>query len=666
MRIFDEIVLNMKYIYTLLLALIVSPVFAQIQLDKNDLPKLLTPYHLFEGYGDNLDEWSDSFDLGASGADASYDFRYVDSLLLDSVTLFFRSPNDFFGFGNAHPSSNMAVRTESETQTYRPPLSFDSTDYPAPGDSAKRTYYSSYSSSLQRHINDTAILINDGNQSFYDFRMVESFDLDTSIHTDFEDPSAGRWSGQFPNARVSAIRELETDTNGDTLVAIHHFYHVDQNGHFRMNGVGIKLDEGVLSQSGHTGNYQYKNARVREPLLSHISNLELGESGMDSAVWRAQASSGFTELRHFDLTIQSYRVSDIGTLYMPDDSFQVSVMQRMEMHFSFDSIFIFGTLASVELDTNRSYYVSFYTKGNPEPVLELETGAHFYSINSMSTLDNRSSTGFTSLRTDTVQRMYAFFNKTDSTVAMTGISAILDEGALGNGNPTGRLDTLHAPFNGQQLIMSTNYGDGFSNYDSTDWSVTFEINNPQGEFKVDHREQTYRTINYDGYGTLYLSSDTVQVLKMKVTDSIVESNTMFFNGVEMDEEVDTFTEYYVEYYAKMAGFSLVKVVTDAQFETIYSLEFMEAPDKPIGKEELKPEAYAIYPNPSTGLFRVALGTTRAQISVYDINGRLVQNESGANGDYLLDLSNAPKGLYIVTIKPQQQDKTARTYRLIKQ
>lgn len=59
----------------------------------------------------------------------------------------------------------------------------------------------------------------------------------------------------------------------------------------------------------------------------------------------------------------------------------------------------------------------------------------------------------------------------------------------------------------------------------------------------------------------------------------------------------------------------------------------------------------VYPNPTNGLLTVSnTSTTGLQISVYDINGRLLLNKNFGQDDNTIDISNFSNGMYLLTIK----------------
>jgi hypothetical protein len=67
---------------------------------------------------------------------------------------------------------------------------------------------------------------------------------------------------------------------------------------------------------------------------------------------------------------------------------------------------------------------------------------------------------------------------------------------------------------------------------------------------------------------------------------------------------------------------------------------------------------AVYPNPSTGIFNLALGTFSPEsIIVYDLSGKVIHKEDNvtlSNFNYQLNLANASSGIYFIKIADQEK------------
>lgn len=77
------------------------------------------------------------------------------------------------------------------------------------------------------------------------------------------------------------------------------------------------------------------------------------------------------------------------------------------------------------------------------------------------------------------------------------------------------------------------------------------------------------------------------------------------------------------------------------------------------------ESVQLYPNPTTGIITIKIVTTEAKpvhISVYDLKGRMLKEESLPGNQDLIDISNFPAGEYMMKIKVEKE---AKLYKIIK-
>ena len=79
----------------------------------------------------------------------------------------------------------------------------------------------------------------------------------------------------------------------------------------------------------------------------------------------------------------------------------------------------------------------------------------------------------------------------------------------------------------------------------------------------------------------------------------------------------------------------------------------------VRREELDVQKLQVYPNPSNGLFNIVAGSNISSLKakVYDISGKLIYQKDFSGSKISLDLTNYPKGIYILNLidnKEQQQ------------
>ncbi len=88
-------------------------------------------------------------------------------------------------------------------------------------------------------------------------------------------------------------------------------------------------------------------------------------------------------------------------------------------------------------------------------------------------------------------------------------------------------------------------------------------------------------------------------------------------------------------------------------------------EQPQGIEQHKEETLSVFPNPTTGIFKVVLSTPDAGtiIEVYNELGTLVGKERAVTGENQIDLSDQPVGLYI--LKVSSNSRTTATKKILK-
>ena len=74
--------------------------------------------------------------------------------------------------------------------------------------------------------------------------------------------------------------------------------------------------------------------------------------------------------------------------------------------------------------------------------------------------------------------------------------------------------------------------------------------------------------------------------------------------------------------------------------------------------ELNKNIY-LYPNPSKNNVKISLGIEKANVSIFDMSGKLVQTNKNYISDKNIDISNLPIGVYIVRISSNNKLVTKR-------
>jgi len=77
-------------------------------------------------------------------------------------------------------------------------------------------------------------------------------------------------------------------------------------------------------------------------------------------------------------------------------------------------------------------------------------------------------------------------------------------------------------------------------------------------------------------------------------------------------------------------------------------------------EELSESAFSIYPNPSSGLVNINFdNNASSRVNIHDINGKLIIGQNFENNQNQVDLSNQPKGVYLITINQEGRETTQK-------
>lgn len=111
--------------------------------------------------------------------------------------------------------------------------------------------------------------------------------------------------------------------------------------------------------------------------------------------------------------------------------------------------------------------------------------------------------------------------------------------------------------------------------------------------------------------------------------------------------VDIDCEYVVTYMAQDSNGN----VSPNSITVTYAVEGC-AEDCNVGLDENENQAFVISPNPGSGLFLIDFNLENNESyswRVFDVNGKILQNETSAQGDLQMDLRDQPNGIYFFEI-----------------
>jgi len=634
----------MKQIITLILMVVMggSLVHAQIQLEKGDLPKKGVKYPTYQIHDSMSYLLNDSVSLGSSGANGIYDFNKLNSFGHDTFVYRIADPVKK-GFDKGHPGANGAMWVDAETKTYRDPLKFDKTDLPDKASQFQIKQFQNYNPQLLIDINSVVSWSDDGLGAHYDYTAVNLFD-DTSYTVEYLDASNTHWASKYGGSRAARLIDTETDSaTGDTLLEVYEFYD-ENNGNFTNYAIGVKLDESFFTQSAPTGKFVYTDGAVIPNRMVRRRDMEPGMDGLDSSIWSLSAKSGLTEIRHTSFDRSYWRVHGTGVMYLPRDSFQVTMLIKRNFHYGLDSILVNNILVSREIDTSSYNEIQYFTRGIGEPLVSCYASRNFRFIGDVRIVDTVNTLGFTKERTDTVNKFYSMMHVADDSVKNLGLTAILDQGGLFGDRPSGKFDTLFASFDKPSLVVSTDFANGFSYMDTNNWSVTLQ---PDTNVRVQVAQHTVREIDVDGYGVLHLNGDTVNVLRSKVTETNYQTNKVYVSNQLVQTDHDTDATYLIEYWSKKNGMPVVRAETSEKFDEVWSLEYT---DKPIYVGKKSPaQEISVYPNPAGGHLMLNTAPVEQRVTAYNTAGQIVSVLAFKGGQKAIATDQWDSGVYILEI-----------------
>jgi len=198
---------------------------------------------------------------------------------------------------------------------------------------------------------------------------------------------------------------------------------------------------------------------------------------------------------------------------------------------------------------------------------------------------------------------------------------------------------------GKEIAYSTNFSNGsyfitIPEHTIWDYKVTLEYNAVNYEAKVLHDIPAMKN---------RLKIDVLMAGAMGALTpvSVIIPETYVMGGIDADMVMPVEPPVPVEPERITMGAVAYKRVEP---DPIYQLVKEEAEKK--DSTVVAPQAFNIktYPNPSTGIFNLALENSEgAQLMIYDLSGKLVLNKKVFSSLETVDLTNQPNGTYLVMV-----------------
>lgn len=169
---------------------------------------------------------------------------------------------------------------------------------------------------------------------------------------------------------------------------------------------------------------------------------------------------------------------------------------------------------------------------------------------------------------------------------------------------------------------------------------------------------------------ILLRSDNTPISISK-TDSTGKIDSWIVGTSYKNEEVP---QYFLDINDKVEGIKRIKedqAKRNCKTKEIVYIKEANAPkkeQKQLPQNELNVNVFSVFPNPSNGQFSVKIMSSEkgmAQLQIFDIVGRIVQTESITDISNetvrTFNLSNQPKGEYLVVLKINDKQTTKRIF-----
>ncbi len=127
--------------------------------------------------------------------------------------------------------------------------------------------------------------------------------------------------------------------------------------------------------------------------------------------------------------------------------------------------------------------------------------------------------------------------------------------------------------------------------------------------------------------------------------------------------VISFSQNYISFEYDDAGNRTDRLISIASTKSAYVADV----ETEVFSETLEELNFKMYPNPTKGELTVEIenltGETNASISIYDLQGRQIYNNSNASATNAIDLSNHSPGTYIMILKVANK---TREWKIVKE
>ena len=154
-------------------------------------------------------------------------------------------------------------------------------------------------------------------------------------------------------------------------------------------------------------------------------------------------------------------------------------------------------------------------------------------------------------------------------------------------------------------------------------------------------DTVYLDLTFEGqpFGAMFIPGSSMAPLTAG-QQTALSSQSAFFTAAEMDEYGIEGT-FHLCFTVRIAGIATDPVSSNNQ-------ACLTVNRGATGINEVAEGEVNVYPNPATTVINID-NAEGAQVSVFDINGRMISNVESASANQTIDASNFAKGMYIVRI-----------------
>ena len=231
---------------------------------------------------------------------------------------------------------------------------------------------------------------------------------------------------------------------------------------------------------------------------------------------------------------------------------------------------------------------------------------------------------FTSFLPVEIDNINQFYKKSATSYNTVGYSVEVS----GQGIPV-KSDTIE-----QRYVLPLNFGDSYN-------SRGYTYLNTAPIYTAELKQYRQRSSTVDGHGTVNTPMGTFQALRVK--HQIMEQDSVNLTGTWMGFNQPTKFEY--EWLAAGQGEPVLKISTRivAGVEVVSSVEYLT--DQPLAVEQLSANSMQFYPNPVQDKVTVQTDKTIDDLTIIDVNGRVVSRLTNVVSGTSIDFSAFTSGVY---------------------